>query len=134
MDIVLRTNSEDPFLALRNVQRFSDSSGFGAFLVVRSRGFAAERSFYVEPGPVVTFVEAVEHMDRSLTGTALLKPLYEGDLIELSLDSAGRVMVRGEIYEYSACPQQLRFQFETDQTCLAPLAADVRACLRLPVT
>ena len=44
------------------------------------------------------------------------------------------ISIRGELHEYSASPQHLRFQFETDQTCLAPLAADLRACLQLAVT
>ena len=134
MDIVLRTNTSDPALALRNVERFADGSGFGAILVVRSRGFGAEQPFHVEPGPVLTFLEALERMDRTLTGSALLKPLYEGHFLELNLDSAGRVTVRGELHEYSALPQRLHFEFETDQTCLAALVADLRACLQLSVT
>lgn len=69
MDVVLRTNSEDPALALRRVHRFADGSGFGALLVVRSRGFSAERPFYVEPEPVVSFLEAVGNMDRTLAGS-----------------------------------------------------------------
>lgn len=73
-------------------------------------------------------------MDRTLAGSALLKPLYEDDFIELTLDHAGHVTVRGELYEQSPSPQLLRFEFETDQTCLAPLAADLRACLQLAVT
>jgi len=73
-------------------------------------------------------------MDRALTGSALLKPLYEDHFIELQVDNSGRVTIRGELHEYSASPQHLRFQFETDQTCLAPLVADLRACLQLAVT
>jgi len=56
MDVVLRTNTSDPALALRNVERFADGSGFGALLVVRSRAFGAEQPFHVEPGPLVTFL------------------------------------------------------------------------------
>ena len=134
MDVVLRTNSEDPAMGLRRVQRFADGSGFGALIVVRSRGFVAERPFYVEPGALVGFLEAVGNMDRTLTGWALLKPFYEDDFIELTLDHAGHVRVRGELYEHSPPPQFLRFQFETDQACLAPLAADLRACLQLAAT
>jgi len=88
----------------------------------------------VEPEPLLSFLEAVERMDRTLTGSALLKPLFEDHFIQLHLDHAGRATIRGELLEYSASPQHLCFQFETDQTCRAPLAADLRACLQLPVS
>jgi hypothetical protein len=129
-DVILRTNTSDPALALRDVQRFADGSGFRTLLVVRSRGFGAERSFHVEPGPLVLLIEALERMDRTLSGAALLKPHWEEDFLELQMGRLGRVMVRGELHESSASPQHLRFEFETDQTCLAPLVTDIRACLR----
>jgi hypothetical protein len=129
MDVVLRTNTSDPALALRDVQRFADGSGFKTLLVVRSRGFVAEDSFYFEPEPLAAFLEALERMDRTLSGSALLKPVFEEQFLELEMGRLGRVTVRGELHEYSASPQHLRFEFETDQTCLATLVADVRACL-----
>ena len=73
-------------------------------------------------------------MDRMLAGTATLQPVYERHFIQLELDCARRVTVRGEVYEDSPSDQLLRFEFWTDQTCLAALAADLRACLQLAVT
>lgn len=130
MDIILKTNTEDPHLSLKDIRRFDDGSGFGLLFVVRSHGFSAHRQFSFERHCLLEFVEAVENMDRKLSGSARLAPMFEDEIFfELTIDVRGRVTVQGEVNEFSDLSQKLRFAFETDQTCLAPLAADLRVCL-----
>jgi hypothetical protein len=131
MDIVLQTNTDDPALALEDIQRFADESGFGCQLAVRSHGFAARTLFTFERDLFDIFRSAVEVMDRSLTGSARLQPRYEDGFIELTMGQAGAVFVSGEVVRHAEFSQLLRFEFRTDQTCLHPLVRDLDACTKL---
>lgn len=134
MDIQLRTNRGDETLCLGNVERYADGSGYRTVLQVRSRGFEVSAPFYFEPHPLNQFLEDLVAMDRSLSGSAKLKPLYEDPFIELTLTRRGSVVVKGEMFEHSEHSQHLRFEFETDQTVLKPLIDALRACQAMPVT
>ena len=131
MDIVLQTNTTDPALALENVERYADESGFGCELIVRSHGFAARAHFSFERDVFDIFRAAVEAMDRSLEGSARLHPRYEGGFVELTMGQAGAVFVSGEVVRAAEFSQLLRFEFRTDQTCLRPFARDLDACAKL---
>ena len=134
MDIALVTNQPEETLRLSEVVRYSDASGFGTVLQVRSRGFQVSAPFYFEPQPLEQFLHALIDMDQSLAGSARLKPLFEDPFIELTLTRRGSVVVRGEVFEHSEHSQHLKFEFETDQTVLKPLIDAVRACFTLPLT
>lgn len=133
MDIVLLTNDEN-YLGFHQVQRYSDLSGFGAFLGVRTHGFRADLLFMVEPEAFVAFIEALEEMDRSLAGKARLKAVYEDPYIELEVDPTGEVRVSGDLVDHGPPRQRLEFEFVTDQTVLGPFARDLRSCLSLQAT
>ena|SRR6266576_3166961 len=132
MNIHLQTNQRDPSLSLRDVTRFEDGSGYRAILEVRSRGFEVRTPFYFEPQPLAQFLEQLVAMDRTLSGSAKLKPLFEDHLVELTLTPRGRIVVRGEVFEYSEHSQHLGFEFETDQTILKPLIEQLRECVGVP--
>jgi len=134
MKIKLKTNQNDECLEFCNVERFSDGSGFSATLVVRSRGFSAEVPFSFEINPFDKFIVALEEMNHLLHGKARLKPNYEEPFIELELDNLGHLRVRGEMIEYSHMPQSLKFEFETDQTCLKPFIHDLKMWQDIPST
>jgi hypothetical protein len=134
MDIVLRTNTEDPSLVFRNVQRFANGSGTCASIAVRSRGWAGEQLVCFAPGQLEEFAHEVEAMDRSLRGSAHLRSGHEDHWLELAVGSTGAVWVSGELFEYAEQEQRLQFGFRTDQTCLGPLASDLRACLKMAAT
>ena len=133
MDIVLPTHS-DNYLGFRDVQRYADHSGFCAHLVVRAHGFRAELRFCVEPEPFIAFIEALELMDRTLSGEARLKPIFEDPFIQLSVGHTGRVTVSGNLVAHGPLTQRLQFAFETDQTALSPFARDLRSCITMAAT
>jgi hypothetical protein len=124
MDIVLRTNAEDPAFALRNCRRL-DSRTYECELYVRSSGFIAERQFWFEEPEVGTFLASVAEMDRTLEGSAELRTRYEENGFRLELGPRGTITVSGTLREYGAMEQVLRFAFTTDQTVLGPLARDL---------
>lgn len=129
MDIVLRTNNRDPSFELRDVERYSKHSGFCAIVAVRVRGFSGELRVCVEPEPFLEFVEALEAMDRTLAGSARLKPAYEDPFVDFVLSRTGTLYVSGELVHYAPATQRLQFEFETDQTVLGPFAQELRACM-----
>jgi hypothetical protein len=132
MDVVLPTNDLDKSLGLYAVNRFADNSGYCAELRVASHGFAAQLQFCVEPARFRDFIEQIEAMNRLLRGEACLKPTYESNQIRLVAGRGGWIIVSGELQTLvDGEDHMIRFAFRTDQTCLSPLARDLRACMEL---
>ena len=131
VDVILQTNSSVPYLGLLGIRRFADGSGFSCQLVVRCHGFVGSMSFWPEEEVVRAFVVAVNEMNRTLAGTARLRPMHEDGFVELEVSHTGAVLVRGELLTIGdSGTTRLEFAFRTDQTCLGPLAADLAGCLR----
>jgi hypothetical protein len=94
-----------------------------------------EFPFYIEVEPMREFIANLDEMDKNLKGKAVLNPMFEDDFIELEIDeSTGHVKVRGEMFEHSEMPQNLTFEFQTDQTCLAPLVRELKKWQLIPAT
>jgi hypothetical protein len=129
VNAILRTNDDSKYLALLNIERFEDGSGYGADLVVRSDGYAGNLKFYFEVAPLERFVQALDRMDDELKGAATLKPNYEEPFVKLEVHKTGAVSVSGELVIHADFTHRLTFGFKTDQTCLAPFARDLRTCL-----
>jgi len=127
MDIILATNTQNPFLALTDVERYADGSGYGCNISVRSAWLTAAYPFFFESHPLTEFIAALGKMDRTLEGEAVLKPMWEEPYIRLKGDGLGRVRVSGLLIDNGGNDQRAHFEFEADQTCLARLIADLIA-------
>ena len=128
MDIELRTNDHACALALRDAFPEDDYPTYRTRLFVKSAGFAADRRFWVEREALSDFLEQVRAMDRTLTGRALLQPLHELDRVEFEVTHTGGILVSGELGYPS--DNYLKFEFQTDQTCLTPLIRDLERLLQ----
>ncbi len=126
MDIVVAHPSEEFFLVLGSCNKFDDGSGYMANLRMRSGGFQLETEFFFEEWSLQQFISGITDMDRTLSGKATLQPMWETDFIELEITSLGRVSVTGEFMQPGDFDQMIKFGFETDQTCLAPLRDKLR--------
>ncbi len=127
MDIILATNADDPYLAFRDVVRFADGSGYSTRIAVRSGWVTADDyMLYFEAEPLSKFLAGIETIDRTLSGVAILKPLFEPPFIEFRGTGRGHVQVRGDLIFSGELDQRVQFAFETDQTCLAPLVGAFR--------
>ena len=73
MDVILQTHTTDPMLALRDITRFADGSGYVGKLQVRSGGFMLDRPFYFDEASFIDFLSAIDAMDRTLAGSAELR-------------------------------------------------------------
>ena len=124
MDTHLSTNTPGASLSFRTLKRYSDGSGYYTVLAVESDPFAASLPFSFEPHSLDVFLRELRDLNETLLGTATLKPMWEPQILRLEGDGRGHISVSGELL-FSA--QQLRFAFETDQTCLARLIRDVEA-------
>jgi len=128
MDTHLATNMPGASLSFRALTRFSDDSGYATVLAVESEPFAGSIPFSFQPHSLKVFLGELRTLNETLRGTATLKPIWERQFVCLRSDGRGHVIVAGEL-EFE--DQQLRFAFETDQTCLAPLIRDVEAWPRI---
>ena len=128
MNILFRTNTSNPYLELRDVKRYKDGSGYSSYLIVRSGAFSVDKPFYFEEYVLDQFLDQLIEMNRTLSGKATLKPFYEPEYIALEMLNRGHVLVTGEFFGFDLAEQHLKFGFETDQTCLEALIADLKSC------
>jgi hypothetical protein len=126
VDIVLQTKVENPSLVFRSFKRFDDGSGYSVTLRIRSGWIGADYDFYFEEHRLREFIQVLEEVDRTLAGTARLKPTYENQFIQFRGDGQGHVIVEGELTDHGGMEQRVRFAFRTDQTCLRPLISELR--------
>jgi hypothetical protein len=133
MNIRLFTHTINSLLEFRDVARSPGGEVYGARLCVQAGNFSGSLKVAYEAECFETFIRELEHMDRTLTGTATLKALYENDFVTLELDSTGHIDVRGELPDYSEGRfLQLVFEFETDQTSLAPFIRELKMWRDMP--
>lgn len=120
--IALATNSTDPSLELHRIRRFRDGSGFSCEVFVRCHGFSAQRRFYFSERSFRTALEGLRHMNERLEGEARLEEDFNRtQFLQLRMRAHGHVAVSGQLVLLDGGPNCLSFEFETDQTCLAPL-------------
>ncbi len=129
MDIKLKTNSEDKILKMNNIECLEDNSAYKMNLDIYSRGFSVKKNFYIELFQINKFIKEIEKINKDLKGLATMKPIYEDDYIEFICDKGGHINVKGKIFEHSAIPQHLEFEFITDQTCLPDFIDDLKKCI-----
>ena len=127
MDLVLQTNTDNPSLALLGAKRFSDGSGYAAVLYVSSGAYSVKYHLFFEEHPLKEFIASLSEMQRTLSGVARLKPMWEPQFIEFKATSLGHLLVRGSLPEHSQYQQSLVFEFPTDQTCLAPFISALKS-------
>jgi hypothetical protein len=130
MDIVLRTNASDPSLELKNCR----PRGFDCFecaLVVQSLPFRAEQSFWFDRFTLEQAAVVLDEMNRTLKGNFRLKLQYEDPYISFGGDGRGHIEVSGLLVQTGPRFQRLEWEFQTDQTCLSTLIADVRKLLSM---
>lgn len=128
-DIILLTNTSNPFLAFREIEVFEDRSGYSTKLSVRSGWISAEYRFIFEQPCLARFVGDLERLDKVLVGRARLKPTWEEQFIELEGQGLGVINVSGDLIDHGPWQQRVVFAFRTDQTCLRPLIVDLRQLL-----
>jgi hypothetical protein len=126
MNVTLQTHDPSLLLELRDLHLLGDGNDYQCSLVIRSGGFQLEKLFWFEPSCLRTFLQGLAELDSALVGIAKLQPLYESDYIQLEGTRGGHIVVSGELFGTGEIPQNLRFGFQTDQTCLRPLINDLR--------
>jgi hypothetical protein len=122
MDTALTTNAPGASLTFRGITRYPGETGYSVVLAIESTPFAASLPFSFEPHPLEVFLRELRRLNKTLHGSATLKPMWEPDFVRFEGNGRGHIIVAGEL-GYSE--QHLRFGFETDQTCLTPLIRDV---------
>ena len=123
MDISLKTNTEDT-VSFSNIEKFDDDSGYAGHLKIASSSFAGSILATFESEPMEVFIRQLDELNRTLKGTAQLKPTYDSWFINFEATATGAIEISGHIEE---SVNALDFEFRTDQTCLATLLNDFKA-------
>jgi hypothetical protein len=126
MDITLQTNSDDT-LEMRGIELLEDNSAYQMQLVVSSNGFAGNISLFIEPQQYNKFIDELDTMNTTLSGSATMKPLWEDDYIRIECNKKGQLTVSCELFEHSDFDKYLKLSFMTDQTCLTPFIKDLKS-------
>jgi hypothetical protein len=114
--IILRV-SPNEFVEIANIEKFDDGSGYASLLSVSSGSFSCcAYPFYFDD--LKGFTKAITKAYERVEGKGRLGQAYEKDFIEVQVFRGGRVLVAGFIEQNSRQRQELRFEFECDQTFL----------------
>lgn len=124
-DLALSTNSPTGALELRQVQPMPDGTGYAAFLIVRSGGFAAALPYFMTAEAWREFVHALPGVGAVDGAPARLRARDSDDFIAISGAGDGQVAVHGLLHEPDD-DQMLRFRFLAPAHGVAALVAGAR--------
>jgi hypothetical protein len=87
---------------------------------LRAGFFDASLHLLIRPSHLETFIADLAQLDKALAGSAVLQAEGPENVVKIALEGLrhGRVLCRGNT---AVKGNALSFQFETDQTQLAPL-------------
>jgi hypothetical protein len=128
MNIEIQTNDENKQLILRDI-RYGGADTYECLAFVKSGWLQCERQFFFGKFYAQEFLQKLNDMRTSFNGVAELKAEYEAQIISISCNQMGKVVVSGKFVEHSMLSQSFEFGFETDQTILSGL---IKQFSRLP--
>jgi hypothetical protein len=83
--------------------------------------------FYFATGVLYRFLDGLENCYKTLIGKAEYKHLLEHDLeFTLEMTKLGHACVTGTYHENPALDNELRFEMETDQTCIKLVIDEIK--------
>ena len=121
--IQLKTNDINKLLELSEIEVVSGSS-IRCKLKIWSHGFGYEG--YVHFDEVSLFLKDLEKITTTLNGEAKIKEYQMDHYLKFTVTDLGHVFVSGYLNDYRNCIQNLKFEFETDQTSLLPFVNDLK--------
>gem|GEM_PF-6600053 len=84
------------YFSISSVERFSDGSGWCEILTVRSAPFAlVGHKFYFDN--LLEFRDRICSIYKNLEGSAILRPRYEQDYLEVTATTRGHISVNGHL-------------------------------------
>lgn len=131
MDIVLRTNTDDPSLTLKGCRALGKTN-FESFLIIHSGPFQANISFWFDRASLEASLVCLKKMQSSLSGECRLSYRYEDPFVSFKGDGLGHITVAGLLTQTGPSFQRLEFELHTDQTCLFSLVADLESLALAP--
>jgi hypothetical protein len=118
-EIVIGNKGAD-FVALRFVRR--EPAWSTVKIDVHSDGLSGSVKWSFSKGERAAFAREIEVLHRDLRGMAQLQPQEPNITLELTGDGKGQGTVLGTVQNLFERKNQLRFEFEIDQTYLEGIA------------
>jgi hypothetical protein len=125
--IALATNDPEKELSFSELDLMGDGIQFR--VTVRSQGYACSKEMLVDDFRGA--VGALMDMAAVLKGEVRLGAAYEDDELMFKINDRGQVFVRGRLVAYGEFTHKLEFEFQTDQTALAPFARELDGILKV---
>ena len=120
MNIEFQTNDENKKVELRNIKEAGPDT-YECLACIISGRLMCERQFFFGKYYAQQFLQSLIEMSSSFSGVAELKADYEEQILAVSCNHMGKVVVSGEFFEHSELAQSIEFGFATDQTIIADL-------------
>jgi hypothetical protein len=120
--------TQDPAAQLAFDGRYWVEGYLTCQLMVQSGNFRGAASFCMPDPALREFVQTLGQMSATLDGTARLSDSDSDAFVEMTTNRFGHVTVRGRVGG-SHEAQSMTFEFRTDQTSLAPFAAEMETLL-----
>lgn len=125
--VVLATNDPEKELSFAELDLMEDCLQIR--VNVRTQGFACSKAMMIDD--VRHAVGALEEMVTALKGEVRLGAAYEDDELVFKMNDRGQLFVRGRLVAYGEFTHKLEFEFQTDQTALAPFARELGGFLKV---
>lgn len=88
---------------------------------VVSHNYCGKSLFIVDFNDIYIFAECLYKLNKTLSGTALIKDLSLGSQVIFSINRLGRISIEGDLYSEHK-EQLLKFNFDIDQTYINDIA------------
>jgi hypothetical protein len=125
--LVLETNDAEKELSFGELDLMEDCLQMR--VSVRSQGFSCSKTMMVDNFRYA--VGALEEMVSALQGEVRLGAAYEDDELVFKMNHRGQLFVRGRLVANGEFTHKLEFEFQTDQTALAPFARELDGFLKV---
>jgi len=125
--IELRTNTKTERLSFAT--RYLVQINFTFDLTVLSEGFSGVSHFCVRRNQLEKMCADLTNMNLTSSGKTLLDDNDSDAFVEFEIEPNGRINVRGQVGGTHE-DHSVKFNFQTDQTCIAPFVADFKFLLK----
>ena len=125
--IELKTNSDTERLSFAT--RYLVQINYTFDLTVLSKGFSGTSHFCVRREQLEKMCDELTTMHLVLSGTTILDDNDSDGFLKFEIESNGHLKVSGQVGGTHE-DHFMRFQFQTDQTCILQFVSDFKSLLR----
>jgi len=122
-------SEEAAHFSISSLECFGGDSGWRGLLTMRSGSYAViDHTFYFDD--LIEFRDRIRGIYKNLDGTAILRPRYEHDSLEVRATSRGHIAIKGHFETYTPEINRIDLEFILDQTFLPTLISSLDRAIK----